>query len=157
MQVQRTVGPGIVVIVFPVSEDDPGFAEGEDEFAVQAFLPESTIKALHVAILPWAPRIDVECFDFVILQPLLYGIGNKLGSVVRADVLRGTVLFDSFLQDRENITGLDRTVGMDAVTLASVLINQVEGTQLAAALGIVADVPSPKGDMTTRAQSQAQT
>ena len=128
MQVKRAVGSGIVVIVFPVSKDDPGFAQGEDQFAVETFFPESAIKALHVAILPWATGIDVERFDFVLFEPLLDGIGNELGAIVRADIFRGSMLFDSFLKDLQNITGLDGAIGMDAVALPGVFINQIEST-----------------------------
>ena len=67
MQAKRTVWSGIVVIIPPVGDNDPGFAQGVNKFPIQAFLPETAIEALHIAILPWAAGINVERFDFVIL------------------------------------------------------------------------------------------
>ncbi len=134
----------VVVILEPVSEDDPGLAQCVNQFPVQTFFAETAIEAFHIAILPWTARINVEGFDIVFLEPLLDCCGDELGSVVRADVLRGSMTLDGFLQDIQNIGGLNSPLRMDAVALAGKLINQIEGPQLASALGIVADeVPGP--------------
>lgn len=51
-------------LIEPVGEDGLGFAEGVDQFAIQALFPKAGIETLHVAILPWTVGIGVGFLFF---------------------------------------------------------------------------------------------
>jgi hypothetical protein len=42
------------------------------------------VTALHEAILPRTPRVNVDRFDLVLSQPLLDGVRDELRAVVRS-------------------------------------------------------------------------
>jgi hypothetical protein len=57
-----------------------------EEFTVQAFIAQFVVKALNMPILPRASRRDVECLDFLDLQPVLDAGGDEFRPVVAAQV-----------------------------------------------------------------------
>jgi len=114
------------------------------------------IEGLGVTVLPRAAGVDVEGFDLVVGEPLLDGLGNKWAlrfvvafapryrPVVRADVFGSTVPVDGLLEHLEVIARFDRTVRVDAVTLAGMLIDEVEAAKFASTLRVIGhEVPSP--------------
>ena len=143
-QAQASMRSDIVVILAPVGEDDAGFAEGVEQFSVEALGAEARVEGLSVTVLPGAARVDVERLDLVVSEPVLDGLGDKLRAVVGSDVLRCSVLCDSLLQDSQNISSTDGAVGMDAMALAGKLVDEIKAAQFAAALGVVGhEVPGP--------------
>ena len=134
----------LVVVFSPVREDHSRFAERVYQLPVQALLPEAAVEALGVSVLPWASGVDIERLDPVFFKPSLYGLGDELWAVVRADAFGGPMLAYRFLQQGQRVGGLDGPVGVDAVAFPCELVDQIEGSELAASLGVVADeVPSP--------------
>jgi hypothetical protein len=49
------------------------------------------MKTFNIAILPGAPRVDIQRFDLVVFEPLLNRVCNKLRAVIAAYMLRNSV------------------------------------------------------------------
>ena len=65
------------------------------------------------------------------LKPVLNGSGDELGAFVTANVIGRSIRSDYCLEQSEQVGFLDATLGMDAVALIGVLLDQVEEPQLA--------------------------
>ena len=52
-----------------VFNDHPGFGEGPKLLAVEAFIAEAPVEALHEPILPGTGRLDVDGLNLVLCQP----------------------------------------------------------------------------------------
>ena len=126
----------LVVIVAPVREEHSRFAERVYQLAVQALLPEAAIEALCVPVLPRASGVDVEGLDPVFFEPSIDRLGDELGAVARARAFGGSMLAYRLLQQGQHVASLD---GVDAVALPGELVDQIEGSELAPSLGLVAD------------------
>ena len=50
----------MVVVLPPVLNDDACFVQGREFLAVQTFVPEPAVEALHVAVLPGTSWFDVR-------------------------------------------------------------------------------------------------
>ncbi len=44
----------------PTLDQDPGFGQGVEDLAVEQLVPEFSVEALVVAVLPWAARFDEQ-------------------------------------------------------------------------------------------------
>lgn len=134
----------MVVLVAPVLDDDAGLGQGPELFPVQALFPEPGVEAFDITVLPGTAGIDVEGLDSLSGQPLPKMVLNKLGAIVAADVLRGSMLIDQSGHDLPDFARIDLAVDMDAPTLPGVLVQNGQHTQLAPAHGDIVDkVPGP--------------
>lgn len=77
--------PDGVVMAPPALDDDPGFLEGVEDFAIEKFVTQAGVKALDEAILPRAARCDVGWLGANGGDPFLHGLGDELGSVAPAE------------------------------------------------------------------------
>jgi hypothetical protein len=100
-----------------------------EEFAVQAFIAQFVMKALNMPVLPRAPRLDVERFDFLGLQPVLDAIGDKLRPVVAAQMFGQAIAGYGCLHHRYDIDGPDRPRRMNGQALPGVFIEQCENAK----------------------------
>jgi hypothetical protein len=66
----------------PGFDQDLILSQGVEDLPVQELVAHRAIKALAVAVLPWAARRDVERFHADLGQPLLDGIGDKFRAIV---------------------------------------------------------------------------
>ena len=59
-----------------------------EQFAVQEFIPETTVERFTVRILPWTARRDVQGSDATLRQELPNRIRDELRTIVAANVFR---------------------------------------------------------------------
>jgi len=59
----------VVVLPTPVLQHHTGFGQRPQLLTVQALLTQTGVEALDVAVLPRAPRLDVQRLDLVFRQP----------------------------------------------------------------------------------------
>jgi hypothetical protein len=85
---QGAVRPFRVVVFSPAFDDYLGFSERVEDLPVQQFVPEPSIEALDVAILPWAARLDEGGLGTNSLNPGPDILSNELRSIVAADKCR---------------------------------------------------------------------
>ncbi len=86
------MGPLGVVVLTEVFDHDPGLGEGPKLLAVEAFVADAGVERFDKAVLPRACRGDVEGLDFLLCEPALELLGDKLRAVVGSDELRRPVL-----------------------------------------------------------------
>jgi hypothetical protein len=98
-----TVWPASIVVDAEVLDDDPRLAQGPELFAVEALVPLSAVKTLDETVLPGAGRVNVDGLDLLLRQPALEFLGDKLQAVVGADELRGPMLGDRLLHQRNHV------------------------------------------------------
>ena len=74
---QRTVGTFRVVVFPPFFDQDLGFAQAVEDFAVQELVPEAGIEAFAVSVLPRAAWFDVRSLCADRLNPILHSLPPK--------------------------------------------------------------------------------
>jgi hypothetical protein len=81
---QAAVRPTVVIVDSPLVENAPRLRQAQEQFSVEQLVAESSVEALHVAVLPRACLLDGERADTCPRQPLPDLLGNELGPVVAA-------------------------------------------------------------------------
>ena len=66
----------------PGFDQDLSLGQSVEDLSVQELVTHRTVEALTVAILPRTAGCDVERLHTDPRQPLLHGVGDKLGAVV---------------------------------------------------------------------------
>jgi len=64
------------------------------------------MEALHIAVLPWAARLDVDRLDPVLGKPGLDGLGDELTPVVAPEIGWCSVFLDGSSHPFEHIVTL---------------------------------------------------
>src|ERR1700712_5149984 len=82
------VRPDSVVVPPPALDDDLGFLQRVEDFAVEQLVPELGVEALDVAVLPGRARRDVGGLGTDSRYPGLDGLGDELGAIVRSNMAR---------------------------------------------------------------------
>src|SRR3954451_13701698 len=88
----------------PALDDDLRLAESVEDLAVEQLVPEPSIEALDIAILPGAAWSDVGGLGCDRRDPLLEVLGDELRAVVGADVARHAA---QDVRVREHVDGVD--------------------------------------------------
>ena len=74
-----------------------------EHFHVEAFVPEFSVEAFAVRVLPWFARIDVYRFSASFIDPFFQCVGDKLRAVVAADERGRAVFFEEPLQNLDHL------------------------------------------------------
>ena len=144
-------------VVFPavVLDDHSRFGEGPELLPVKAFVPESSVEALHIAVLPRAAGFDVDRLDPVLGEPLLHRLGDELAPVIASQEGWCSMLLDRPAHPLQNITALEGSICSKHMALAGVLIKDGEHPQGSSSGGSVADeVPGPDVTLVLRFHRQ---
>ena len=74
-----------VVVFTPLLDDDLGFLEAVEDFAVEQLIAQLRVVALAIAVIPRAARLDERglCADG--RDPLPHGLGDELRAVARRE------------------------------------------------------------------------
>ena len=81
------MGAKVIVLLSPILDDASGFLQGVEQIAIHTFLSEFADEALNVSIFPGTAGGDIDRLATLRCQPVLYLVGNKLWTIVTADVL----------------------------------------------------------------------
>jgi hypothetical protein len=108
---ELAVRPMMVVLAAVVLDDHSGFGQSPKLLAVEALVPEASMEALDEAVLPGAARLDVDRLDRVGRQPALDLLGDKLRTVVAAQVGRSSVFRDGPFHPFKHVSAFKRPVG----------------------------------------------
>jgi hypothetical protein len=55
-------------------------------FHVEKFIPQPTVRALTISVLPWTAWFDVKSFNTLRHSPLLHRFGDELQAIVTEDI-----------------------------------------------------------------------
>ena len=150
------MGSSRVVVQAEVFDDDARLCEGPKLFAVEAFVTKATVETFHEAVLPRTGWSNVDGLDVLVRQPALEIMRDKLGAVVRADVLRGAMAGDGGLNQCNDIGRADAPFRAQDVNLLGVLVQHGGHAQGATMhRGIGHKIPRPHMPAMRRLRGQA--
>ena len=113
----------------PLLDEYGGLGQCVEDLTVQELLPQLTVEALVVAVLPRTARLDVERLDTDAGQPPSHELRRELRTVVRAKMLRRTVPREELSQDLEHVMGSKLSSDLDRHTLPRVLVEHRQQLQ----------------------------
>jgi hypothetical protein len=119
----------------PALDDDPGFLERVEDLPVEQFVPELRVKALDVAVLPWAARGDVSGLAAYGGDPSLHGLCHELRSIVGPNVSRHPAQDEQVREHIDDVNSLQLAIHPDGQALAGELIDDVEHPDLPSIMG----------------------
>ncbi len=76
----------------PLLDQNSGFAQAVEQFAIEPLISELTVKALAIPVLPRAAWRDVGGVGAQALEPIPEDSGHKLGPVIASDEFGHTTL-----------------------------------------------------------------
>src|ERR671921_858178 len=116
-------------MVAPGADDDLSLLQAVEDLAFQALVPELPIEALAVAVLPRAARGNVQGLRPELLQPLAKSLGDHLGAVVTANMLRHARLEHGIRQGLDHAQAVDPPLHSERQALARVLVDERQNAQ----------------------------
>ena len=124
-----------IVMDAPLLDDDLGFPEAVEDFAVQQFVPELAVEGLAVAVLPGRSWLDVQAFRAQPRQPLAQDLGDHFRAIVRPDEGWDPFEQHSVSQRLNDTDGVDPPGHPDRQALAGELIDQGHQPDTTAIMG----------------------
>ena len=92
---------------------------------------------------PRTAQLDVEGSHFLVLQPVLEAIGDKLRTVIASNVLWCSITGDDNFRQCNDIHGPDRLYRMRGQIFPRVIVEQGQDAEVAAIIGLVShEVPA---------------
>ena len=88
------VGVDSIVLFAPVLDDNTGLCQREEPLLIQALITQAVMEAFHMTILPGTTRLNIQRFDFVLIEILPGNPGNKLWTIIGTNVTRYPALRD---------------------------------------------------------------
>ena len=73
--------PDVVVVVSPHGQLAAGINQAVEDLFVEAFVAQTAVERLDVAVLLRFARVDVVPLDLVVVRPFEDGLAGKLGPV----------------------------------------------------------------------------
>src|SRR5258707_12257966 len=118
--------------------------QGGEDLSVQAFIAQLVVEAFNTVVFPACWGLDISGSDRLTREPVLNGLGNKLWSIIAAQVLGRAITLDCCLQHRDRINGPDRVANVNGEALLSVFVDQGQNAQRTALFGLVVrQIPTP--------------
>lgn len=74
---ESAIWPVEIVLLAPGFDDLLGIMYAGKQPAVETFRPQITVETFNKAILPWAPRTDIQSLAVLLCEPVLNDIGDK--------------------------------------------------------------------------------
>jgi len=114
----------------PILNHDLRLGPIPEPFQAQTFIAKLSVEGFVRTVLPRFARINQRSADVRLQQPLQHGVGDEFRTVVRAQVLRRTVLTDQLRQHLDEPSGADAAGHIDRQSLPGVLIDEGEAQAL---------------------------
>jgi len=118
------VRPDRVVLPPPSLDQHLRLLEREEDLPVEQLIPQLAVEALHIAVLPRAPRLDEEGLCTDSLQPAPDHLRSELRTVVGAYVFRNALEDEQFGEQLEHIIRSDPSGHLDGQALSGELVDQ---------------------------------
>lgn len=124
--------PDVVVVVAPEGQLAAGISQAVEDLFVQAFIPQTAVEGLDVAILLRLARIDVMPLDLVVVRPLQDGLAGELGAIVRDDASRFAVGPDQRIEFSRHSGPRDAGVSDQRQVLPAAIVVDGQDAELSA-------------------------
>src|SRR5690606_13318343 len=112
----------MIIFLTPLFDNRLCFLPIRKDPTVQTLSAERAVEALDEGILPRATGFDIERVAVLLPQPSLQGKGNKLRTVVTAQVARCAAHQKQPCQNLDDVTGRDGACDMNGKTFPGVLV-----------------------------------
>lgn len=129
---QATVWPFRVVPYTPGFKFDLGLDKRQERIGIEALVPQLTVEALAVTVLPGLSRLNVYRVGPVGFEPLPEGLRHELGSIVAAHELRRAIFGKQTGKHGNDAPGRHRAGYMDRQRTTIELVRHGEYAQLPA-------------------------
>jgi len=130
------MGSDGVVVVAPLLDENPGFLETAEDFAVQQLVPQLAVEAFAIAVLPRAAGLDVEGFGTHARQPAPHDPGGHLRPVVGSDVFGNAPNQHHVCHGFQNTQAVDPPGDSDSQAFPGELVDQRHQPYLATIMGL---------------------
>ena len=120
---ERTVRLMVVPLVLPGSCQTPCRLDVVEVFKRPKLVAEAAVEALGVAVLPRAPRFNVEHFKLQTFKPVADRLRCELRAVVAANVIRDASGFEQLPKFIDHIFASDVSTRVKAQALAGVFVD----------------------------------
>ena len=131
--------PNGVIVTSPALDDDLGFTQRIEDLTIEQFIPQASIEAFDVAVLPRAAWFDVSALGTHSGDPVLHRLGHELRAIVGAEMTGHAAQDEEVRQDIDHVDGLELAIDADRQALVGKLIDDVEHAVLAAIMGTILD------------------
>ena len=119
---QAAVGPHLVVVDAPLTDDIPGLRERLEPVLVQALVAELAVEALDVAVLHRPARFDQDVADAMLVRPSHEGPAGELRAVVGANGQRVAPKARRLVQHARDVSARDPEVDADLNALVAEVV-----------------------------------
>ncbi len=93
----------VIVLPEPLGDDHTGLVDACKPLSIQNLVPERSIEALVVAVLPGRARIDPDRLNADALKPVLKRCRRELRTIVRANVVRPAAFQQQRIERLQNV------------------------------------------------------
>jgi hypothetical protein len=104
----------------PAFDDNLGFSERVEDFAIEQLIAQTRIEGLDEAILPWAARRPDSG------NPFLHGLGDELRAIVGTNVLGHAAQDEQIREHVDDIDGFHLPVDKNGQTFMGKLVDDVQ-------------------------------
>ena len=118
----------MVIMMPPFLGNHLRFFQGIKHLAIQQLIPQASVKALIITVLPRTARLDVKCSDLEPFQPAFDGFGCKLTAIIAADMIGEATLYKQVGQHIHHIIGFQAVAHAQRQTFARIFINYGQNT-----------------------------
>src|ERR671912_1193787 len=129
------VRPDRIVVPAPCLDDDLGLLERVEDLAVEQLVPEFRVKALDVAVLPWAAWGDIDGLCAYSRDPALDCLAGELGPIVGPYVAGHAAQDEEVGQHVDHVGPLELSCDPDRQAFAGELVEDIEHPDLPAVMG----------------------
>lgn len=128
----------------PASDHDLCLSQVPDPLQIQAFITQPPVEAFAVRVLPRAAGLNVGGLNVSLLQPLLHGPRNKLGSIITPYVAWCAAFPDHSVKHLDDLLSADAAGNLDRQAFPGKLIRQRQDFEaLAIRTGIMHTIVGP--------------
>ena len=128
-----------IVVTAPALNHDLSLLQRVEDLPIQELVAQASVEAFDITVLPWTARGDVGRLGANGVNPLPYGLGDELGTVVRPDVRRYSAGDEQVGQNVDHVDGFQLTRNPDCQALVCELFEDVEHAILSPVVGAVFD------------------
>src|SRR5690606_6590066 len=124
-----------IVVASPCLDDDLCLGEAIEDLPVEQFIAQLGVEALAIAVLPWAARLDERGLCPYCGDPLPYGLGDELRTVVGTNMAGHTAQDKQVRQGVDDISRVELAIDADRQALPGELVDDVAHPELPAIMG----------------------
>jgi len=131
--------PDRVEVAPPALDNDLSLVQRVEDFAIEQFIAQASIKTLDIAIFPGATWCDVGGLCADRCNPLLHSLGHKLRPIVGSNMARDATQDEEVRENIDCIDGLELAADPDRQAFVGKLVDHIEYAILPSIVSAILD------------------